>query len=274
MAKLVVLFLFFLNIEFYTYSQPAPDCASKSVQDSLIKVFSHRAHKLGVFDPGYITTLDSLIAICPNISEAYQEKAFPFLFNGQYAKAFELEDKAVELDPERWIGYRAYLYCIYSKNYEKSLADFAAAEKIAPIAHVMDHTYAYYFGLCYLETSALDKAETAFLKDIAEQKKGDSGNDVHFNSLFYLGMVYYEMREFELAEKYFKECLHLYDQYPEANFYMGKVLQITGNERSSFYFNKAHESYLEGYRINEPNSARIRYPRQITVAELENMKQK
>lgn len=245
------------------------DCGSRTVQDSLMEAYSKRAQKFGYNHPHWEQTLDSLIAICPNISEAYQEKAFPYLFGADYSKAFALIDKAVELDTVSWIAYRGYLHCIFTKNYEKALADFSEAQKRRPGAHEMDHTYYFYFGLCYLETGRLEEAEQAFLKDIESQKKGDGSNDTHFNSVFYLGMVYYQMHAFDHAEKYFKACLQLYEQFPEANYYLGMVMKVTGNANAKIYFDKAIESMREGYRMNEPHQLYVNYPRQITATEIE-----
>ncbi len=221
-----------------------------------MNAFSKRAQVSGA---DWDATLDSIIAICPNIAEVYQEKATSYIFHGDYTRGFEYVNRAVELDSLRWLRYRGYLNCIFTKNYEHALKDFAKAQQIAPKAHEMDHTNSYYMSLCYMQMGSLEIAEQQFLRDIAQQKKGDSSNDAHYNSLFYLAVVYYEMKLFDLAEKYFKECLQLYEQYPEANFYLAKVYQITGNSRATDYFLRAKEFYVEGYRMTEPHVEHVSF---------------
>ncbi len=269
MGKSLILFLSLFLAPVLGYSQTEIDCGSKVVQDSLLEVYSKKAWKFGYNHPNWEASWDSLIAICPNIAAAYQEKAIPYLKSGDYAKAFELEDKAVELNPKRWIAYRGFLHCIFTKNYEKALTDFQLAEQLVPNASVMDHTYSFFCGLAYLETGALEQAEKMFLKDIEQQKSRGKGNDIHFNSLLYLGIVHLEMKEFIEAERNFKDCLKYYSQLPEANYYLGQVLKATGNPDANLYFEKAKEYFNQEYRMNEDNEAYVNYPRQISMVEIE-----
>ncbi|MEO6684622.1 MAG: tetratricopeptide repeat protein [Dyadobacter sp.] len=269
MEKSLILFLSMLFVPDLGFSQSKIDCSSKVAQDSLLEVYSKKAWKFGYNHPDWEASWDSLIAICPNIAEAYQEKAIPYLKSGDYAKTFELEDKAVELDPKRWIAYRGFLHCIFTKNYSKALADFQLAEQLVPNASVMDHTYSFFCGLSFLETGELEQAEKMFQKDIEQQKSRGKDNDIHFNSLLYLGIVHLEMNEYIEAERNFRDCLNYYSQMPEANYYLARVLKATGNTDSVLYFAKAKEYYDQGYRINEDNEAYVNYPRQISLIEVE-----
>ncbi len=269
MGKLLILFLSFLLVPTTSHSQQKIDCSSKVVQDSLLEVYSTKAWKFGYNHPDWEANWDSLIAICPNIADAYQEKAIPYLKSGDYAEAFELEDRAVELDPERWIAYRGFLHCIFTKNYEKALIDFQLAEQLVPNASVMDHTYSFFCGLAYLETGALEEAEKMFIKDIEQQKSRGKDNDIHFNSLLYLGIVQFEKKDFLEAERNLKECLKYYSQLPEANYFLGQLLKTIGNPDSDLYFKKAKEYFNEGYSMNEDNELYVNYPRQISLVEIE-----
>lgn len=251
------------------FAQKSVDCNSKVIQDSLFNIYSKKARKFKWNEPGRNQTYDSLLAICPNISEAYQEKGLPYLMNGNLEKAFEYNNKAVELDPVRWTAYRGYLHCIYAKNYEKAIIDLEAAEKLTPNAFIQDHTFSFYTALSYMELGNYDKAEKYFLKDIAQQKRGEGKNDIHFNSLLYFGIMYYLMNEFDKAEIYLRDCLQLYEQHPMANYYMAMILKITGNKQQNIYFEKAKQYMHEGYKMNEPNAFRVTYPRQITMQDIE-----
>ncbi|TDE16528.1 tetratricopeptide repeat protein [Dyadobacter psychrotolerans] len=267
MAKLLTLFIS-LSLVVSVQAQSV-DCSSKAVQDSLFEIYSKKARAYGFLHPGWDQTYDSLLAICPNIAEAYQEKGIPHVANGNYEKAYEYNNKAVELDPHRWTPYRGYLNCIYTKNYEKAITDFEAAEKLTPNAFILDHSFSFYIALSYMESGQYDKAETYFLKDIAQQKRGEGKNDIHFNSLLYFGILYYLMNEFDMAQKYLRDCLVLYPQQPMANYYMAMTLKVLGNNQKDIYFEKAKQYMLEGYRLNEPNSLYVNYPRQITMFEIE-----
>ena len=269
MAKSLTLFISIFFLSFHSFSQRPPDCQSKSVQDSLFELYSEKARNFGFNDPGWDLTYDSLLAICPNIAEAYQEKSIPYISNGNYQKAFEYIDKAVELEPHNWISYRGYLNCIYTKNYEKAISDFEEAQQRIPNGFIQDHTYSFYLALSHMELGNYEKAEGYFLKDIAQQKRGEAKNDVHFNSLLYFGILYYVTNEFDKAEVCFRDCLKLYEQLPMANYYMAMTMKMTGNKQQDIYFEKAKQYIQEGYKINEPNSLYVNYPRQITSYEVE-----
>lgn len=269
MVKSSLLFLSSFCFVFYCLGQPSKiDCSSKQVQDSLIAHYiDNGAATFSYNSPKWHVYLDSLIAICPTIAKAYQLKAIPYIKSGDYGRAFPLEDKAVEYDPVRWTSYRAFLKCIFSKDYEGAIIDFDQAQKIVPNNFEMDHSYAFYKGLCYLELKNLKKAERNLLEDIQIQTKGDTAKNVHYNTLLYCGIVYYEMKQYKKAESYLKKCLSQFSQLPDAHFYLAMTLKSAGKEYNS-YLAMAKKALEEGYKQNEDNEAYAYYPHQITLHEV------
>ncbi|MCE7063805.1 tetratricopeptide repeat protein [Dyadobacter sp. CY326] len=265
LASSVLILLFYGQ----SFSQNHVDCSSVAVRDSLFNVYAKKARTFGFDDPGWDRSFDELLAICPNIAEAYQEKGLPHLVKGNLAKVFEYNDKAVELDPQRWTAYRGYLHCIYAKNYEKAILDFEKALQFAPHGFIQDHTYWFFLALCNIELGNYEKAVSFLEKDIAQQRRGEGKNDLHFNSLLYFGITYYLMNEYDKAEKWLTECLQLYDQHPMANYYLAMTMKITGNKQQDVYFAKAKQYMLDGYRLNEPNSASVVFPKQMTMEDIE-----
>jgi len=204
---------------------------------------------------------DSLIAICPNIAEAYQLKALPFIKYGDYAMAMPLEDKAVALDPSQYLAYRAFLKCIFTKDYEGALVDFQRAEKLFPGRFEMDHSYFFYEGLCYFSLNKYKLAEAAFKKDIFAQTNGDPKKKAHFNSLLYAGILYYAMKNNQQAKYYLLQCLEQYKMLPYANYYLAKVYQREKNKgMSDKYLMLAKAGFEAKYSLNEANEFYVHYP--------------
>ncbi len=173
MGKSLILFLSFFFAAAFCFCQstqdilPKCDCSSKKVKDSLIeKYLTNGAEKYSYNGPRWQLYCDSLIALCPNIAVAYQLKAIPYIKYGDYARAFPLEDKAVELEPKKWTAYRGFLKCIFTKDYEGAIIDFQNAQRLTPNGYEMDHTYLFYEGLCNLELGSYSIAEENFKKDI------------------------------------------------------------------------------------------------------------
>lgn len=86
MEKFLILFLSLLFVSFCNAQLAATcDCNSKQVKDSLIAEYLDKGDALPNMynNPRWLTLSDSLIAICPNIVEAYQHKAVPYLKNSE-----------------------------------------------------------------------------------------------------------------------------------------------------------------------------------------------
>lgn len=270
MEKLLILFLSIILLQPCIAQSKIIDCNDKSVQDSLNQYFQKNAWKLGYNHPNWQKYCDSVLAVCPNNANMYREKAIPYIKGGDYEKAFLLEDKAVELDPKKWLDYRAFLKCIFSKDYEGAIIDFDNAEKLSPNSFVMDHSYSFYKGISYLELRQYDEAEKCLVKDISLQTKGDSSITAHYNSYLYLGIVYFEKKKFAEAEFYLKKSLDGYSQLPDANFYLALTYKAVGNIiESKRLLDVAQTASRNGYKQNEDNEAYAYYPHQITLYEIE-----
>lgn len=247
------------------------DCNSKRVQDSLMdKYLEKGAYQYGANSLKRQLYYDSLIAICPNIAQVYRERAIPYVKSGNYGRAFALEDKAVELDPKSWLDYRAFLKCIFTKDYEGAIIDFDEAEKLAPDNFVMDHSYWFYKGLCYLELKQYEASKKCLLRDVWLQTKDDTTQrKAHYNSYLYLGILHLEMKQFAQAELYLKKTLQQFSKLPDANFYLAMTYKAVNNQEYRKFLGAAHAAVMSGFKQNEDNEFYAYYPYQITLFEIE-----
>lgn len=273
MAKSLILFLSFLLVATCCFSQLTQiDCADKKVRDSLIEKYLDKgAAKYSYNSPQWQLYCDSLIAICPNIARAYQLKAIPYIKYGDYATAFPLEDKAVELEPKNYTAYRGFLKCIFTKDYEGAIIDFRKAQQLTPNSYEMDHTYPFYEGLCNLELGNYLLAEENFKQDISIQTKGDLAkqNKIHFNTFFYLGVLYYEMKENEKAKENLQKCLAVFQSHPDANYYLALLYKRENNmELCNKHLSIAKTAKEKAFNINEDNIYYAYYPHQVTLYEI------
>jgi len=246
-------------------------CTTPNSRDSLIKRYlDEGALKYDYNSVTWQIYCDSLIALCPNIAVAYQLKAIPYLKYADYDKAFKLEDRAVELDPINFISYRGFLKCIFTKDYEGSLRDFKKALVIAPGRFEMDHSYFFYMGLCNLELANYREAELNFRKDISVQTgKVFKWERIHFNTLFYSGILYYKMNRNTKAKEYLLKCLEQYKEMPCANYYLALVYKKESNTRLKNKYLQIAKSALEKhYGMNEGNIYYANYPKQIHLNEV------
>ena len=249
------------------------DCSNMHLRDSLItKYIDNGAEKLQGYynDPAWQLYCDSALAICPDLASVYQLKAVPYLKNGEYAKAFALDEKAAELDPKTFTSYLGFLKCIFTKDYEGALVDFKKAEELAPNGYEMDHTYPFYMGLCNLETGRYTRAKENFKKDIFIQTGGDTTKSIHFNTLFYVGILNYKMGNYKDAKAYLLKCLKVYEMFPEPNYWLAQIYRKEKNRSmETKYLTIARQAIKQGYSMNEGNIFYVNYPYQITIFEIE-----
>ena len=248
----------------------AGDCSSKAYQDTLVARYLDRgAHRVSYLSPQFGQYCDSLIAACPNIAYAYQQKAMPLIKCGDYAKTFPLIDKAVALDENRYLAYRGFLKCIFSKDYPGAITDFQRVARLKPNGREMDHTYAFFEGASELELGNYQLAATAFATDMAVQRGPDGQGPVHFNSLWYAGLVAARLGQYTQAETYLQQCLKAYPQHPEANYNLALVYQAQGKAAlARQHLEAAQRALIGGYRLNEDNIFYANYPAQITEYEV------
>ncbi|HEX4375361.1 MAG TPA: tetratricopeptide repeat protein [Puia sp.] len=102
------------------------------------------------------------------------------------------------------------------------------------------------------------------------QNGGNNKEPLHFNTLLYTGILYYEMKDDSKAKAYLTRCLERYNQLPEANYYLALTYKRQGNkELEKKYLEMAKQSLKDKYSMNEDNLYYANYPHQIKLYEVE-----
>ena len=234
-------------------------CEDQKAVDSMMHNIWRHHHDL--FAEDYQIALDSLLAICPKVDYAWQQKSMPMSKTGNWQRSFDALKHAAALDPEQWLSYQAFIKCIFAKDYEGALPEFEACEKLIKGAGVMDHSFDFFRGLCYLCLDSLPQAALYLKKDVDGQEQHRGKGNVHHVSLFYWGICQLKMKKYLDAELTFRECVRIYPQYPEPNFYLGITYAATGKKvLAQAYFFKSKQYLGEGYNSGEDQEFYVNYP--------------
>lgn len=182
------------------------------------------------------TMFDVLTFQNPDYSDAYFEQSVPFNKRGDFAKGFQLLDKAVELNPRLHLGYRGYMKLRFLRDYDNALLDFDKLDTITPnfVDAPWGENIDFLRGECYFGKKYYSKAIEMFNRNIKNQK--EDWADIH--SFVYLGLCEYELGNYEKAISEFQRALHQSKQTPESYFGMAKAYEKLGE------IDKAKENIL------------------------------
>lgn len=211
--------------------------------------------------PEYQACLDAGLKKDSTIAYLWQQKAMPYFKEMKYQVGMKYINKAVKYNTQRYLPYRAFIKCIFSKNYPEAIKDFKTCLKKYGNGYEMDHTYKFYIALSYLQLDEFKKAEKIFKEDIAHQV--EVWNEAHYLDLFYYGISKFEQQKWKEAIIQFDRALKLYPDFSDVQYYKSIALGRIGN------YKKAKELYKiaiangnAGNTINEDNAVYERYPYQ------------
>ena len=237
----------------------------KAQQEEIIEKYLRGcANKHPLYSQERQKCLDAGLKKNPTIAYLWQQKAMPLFKQGKYEAGMEFIDKAVEIDPERWQAYRAFIKVIFAKTYRAGIADFEDLLNKYGNAYVMDHTYKFHIGLSYLQLNEFDKAEAIFAEDLEEQVEQWGENGEHHLDLFYFGISKYEQGKWKEAIEVFDKALKIYPTFAEVQYYKAVCLSKLERQVEAIELIETAETNGEkGNTINEDNVIYERYPYQV-----------
>jgi len=235
-------------------------------EDQVInRYLENGAWRLRYFSPEYQVYVDSAIALNPGMAYLYQQKAMPYFKQGKYELGLKSLDKAVDLDPKSHIDYRAFIKCIFAKTYQDAIKDFLTAKKIkGENGFVMDHSYDFYMGVCYLQLNDFQKSLDYLERSIEHTRKANGESWIHSLDLLYAGIASQELNQHEKAIQFFDQALQNYPTFSDAKYYKSISLFRTDQiELAEKTLIDCENDFKSGYTINEDNAVYEKYPYQI-----------
>jgi len=241
-----------------------PDSSSKAKQDSIIeKYLKQGAWKYPYFSKEWDAYIDAGLKQDSTIAYLWQQKAMPLFKRRKYEVGLLYLNQAVKYD-KFWLDYRGFIKCIFAKAYKDALVDFQECKKRNSNGHIMDHSYDFYMALCYLQLNDFHKALSVLKADIDKTEKENGKDWVHYLDLFYLGIIYYELGEYDKAIITFDSSLSKYSRFSDAKYFKGKCIILKGDyDKGIELMKEGKKDFEKGYTINEDNSLYELYPYQV-----------
>lgn len=240
----------------------------KEIYDKYLK---NGAYKYSYFHTKYQQYLDSALVQLPNDAYLWQQKAMPLFKSKKYELGMKYLENAVKNDNEydSMLSYRAFIKCIFQKDYSGAIKDLDILIKKYPKGIIMDHSYVFYKALSQIQLNQYQEAEDnlKISTNLFIQNRIES----HFLELFYLGITFYERENYTEAIKYFDESLKQNPKFSDCQYYKALSLYYLKKKPEALeVIKKAQENFLNGDTITEDNRFYEDYPYQIKKWMLEN----
>ncbi|TCI92260.1 tetratricopeptide repeat protein [Tenacibaculum sp. M341] len=219
------------------------------------KLFNEGAH-LYQGSPKSMTRIQKAIDIDPTYDEAVRELSVAYLKRGIPHIWKKHIDKAVDLNPEMWMGYRGYNYLWFYRDYKKAIRDFDEVDRLTPnfIDAPQGHSVDYWRGVAYLGLKNYEKSIAYFDKEIKQETEKFSENSVEVTSFLYRGIAYYQMENYEEAKNNFNKLLkHSYNKYADGKYFLAQILKKEGKiKEAKEMLQAALQDFEEGYVNKRP----------------------
>ena len=262
--KYLILFFYFITINCFSQNSNATKEVKENQQTIVDEYLTNCAvkydYRLLMSDRQYC--LDEGLKKDSTIAYLWQQKAMPLFKARKYEAGMVFLDKAVALDENKWLDYRAFIKCLFAKTYKEAIIDFEKCKAKIGNSYVMDHTYDFHIALCYLQLNEFEKAEKIFKTDTDFQKQNQG--EAHYLDLFYYGISIFEQNRFEEAITVFDRALKEYPAFSDVKFYKALCLRkISKEAEAKILFEESKKDLENGSTINEDQIYYEMYPYQI-----------
>ncbi|AXG69162.1 tetratricopeptide repeat protein [Kordia sp. SMS9] len=200
------------------------------------------------------------VELDPTHAESWRELSIPFLKRGMPHLWKKYIDKAVELDPIAWQGYRGYNYLWFYRDYKSAIADFDATDTLTPnfIDNPQGHSVDYWRGIAYLGLKDYKNSIAYFDKHI-QKEIDESGEDwVEHEAFLYRGIAHYEAGNDEKALKDLNTLLKYNADFADPKYYKAAIIAKKDTKAALQILEEAIQDFQNGYTDKRPYVETIR----------------
>lgn len=161
---------------------------------------------------------------------------------------------AVERKPEKWAGFRGYLYLYFYRDFPRAIADFNLGDKVAgQVQYSQGQSHDYMRGICYYGLEDYEASLTSLSKyiDLIVSEEGEEWVDVY--AFLYRGLALAQLERYEEALDDFDRTLKYYPNLSDCFYHKAKIL-AHGKEHGEALklLSRAKEYLKQGYYHQRP----------------------
>ena len=194
---------------------------------------------------------DSVISMNSNFANVWFGKSTWSIKIGDYINHFKFLNKAVELEPKIYTGYRGAMKLYYLRDYKGAIKDFNTTIGFFPNQKGLaawGRPILFLLGKAYWQMKEY-KTAVKYFNDYIKEETETSGEDwIDTNTFLYKGICLYKLAHYQDALESFKKGIQYNENFPEAYYHAGKTLMaLKQKQEACEYFSKAKQYAQKGF---------------------------
>ncbi|WP_421763916.1 tetratricopeptide repeat protein [Ekhidna sp.] len=162
--------------------------------------------------------------------------------------------EAVKRHPEKWAGFRGYLYLYFYRNFPKAIADFNLGDEVnGQVDYSQGQSHDYMRGICYYGLKDYQAANEALSKyiDKVTQEEGEEWVDVY--AILYKGLTLMKLDRINDAITEFDRALKYYPNLSDCFYHKARIYVIRGQfDLALMQLDLAEKHFKKGYFHQRP----------------------
>lgn len=200
--------------------------------------------------------LDSAIRLCPDMADAWREISVPYLKRGDFSTWRKYIDKAVGLQPGRFLDIRGWCRFKFLRDYEGALVDLRMFDSLTHYSskHTGDGTYrlSIVMALCERELGNYTSASLYFSKGIDSIFYTKGKDFIGLFDLLHRAVLKLRRQDYTGALSDLDQQEKLCKNYVETSYYKGIAYRSLGKLKlADKHFKNAARLYKEGFHMSD-----------------------
>ena len=239
--------------------RPQHSWYEKELTDSLKVLYADRLWRGGYsyYYQGSIADqfqLNESLELDSTNGDAWREKGIAYLKRG-IADSFYLNyKKGVQYRPEKWAGFRGYIYLYFYRDYERAIADFNYNDEIVgEVTYSQGQSHDYMRGICYYGLKDYGEALNQLNRYIDTITEGEGPEWVDVYAILYKGLALAKLRRFDEALAAFDNAEKLYPKLSDLYYHRARISCARKDyEKALQLLEVAKKYHQEGYYHQRP----------------------
>lgn len=182
-------------------------------------------------------------------------------------------NEAVKRKPEKWAGFRGYLYLYFYRDFPRAIADFNHGDQVAgEVQYSQGQSHDYMRGICYYGLKDYHSAIHALDQYITKitEKDGEKWVDVY--AFLYKGLSLMKLKRFDEALSEFDNVSKYDPKLSDAYYHKAKIYaSFRAFEKAKDLLDKARTHFNKGYYHQRPY---VEVLEQLYIQDIENLHSK